>query len=262
MYCACAGHQYYLNRNEPWLGENHFEGGYIHSWISSAKRTQVHLFYSGQVDVRGPVEVKCRWSEDWSSCSYYCGDQNVKRQKQALVDVSPKGSEDMCEKLEGEKHVKPCGENITCTGNTTHAWHKNKLTLILSEPFVFGDWTETDLCTETCGNEGKVLEQRSCTPAHPDKSCASLPTDKTLRLGKACVGKPCQGYLKVFSLSIEIISGSFSKWSKWSACTADCENDPNHAVVTRTRKNILEPNDVRTQEIPCVSPCPPGTNKL
>ena len=105
----------------------------IHSWISSAKRTQVHLFYSGQVDVRGPVELKCRWSEDWSSCSYYCGDRSVQTQEQALVDASPKGSEDMCEKLEGEKHVKPCGENITCTGNTTYTQHKNKLTLILCQ---------------------------------------------------------------------------------------------------------------------------------
>ena len=79
-----------------------------------------------------------------------------------------------------------------------HCSMKRKLTWFLSEPFVFGSWSDTEICSVTCGKKGKLLEQRSCTPAHPDKSCTSLPTNKTLRPGnKFCGGNPCKGNLKV-----------------------------------------------------------------
>ena len=65
---------------------------------------------------------------------------------------------------------------------------------------MFGAWKDTELCTETCG-EGKVLEKRSCTPTHPDKSCAILPTAETLKPGKkTCVRDPCKGDSKHYVL--------------------------------------------------------------
>ena len=68
------------------------------------------------------------------------------------------------------------------------------LTLFPSEPFVFGPWMTTEFCTETCGGDGRLLEQRSCTPLHPDKSCASLSSDQTLRPGnKTCGEGQCEG---------------------------------------------------------------------
>ena len=61
------------------------------------------------------------------------------------------------------------------------------------EPFVFGDWKEMEFCSVTCG-EGKVLVQRTCTPTHPDKSCACLPPSETLRPGnETCKRDPCEG---------------------------------------------------------------------
>ena len=78
-----------------------------------------------------------------------------------------------------------------------------QINLSLQDPFVFGDWEETGICSETCG-EGKVLEKRSCTPTHPDKSCASLQANDTLRLGdKTCVGEPCKGDSKINLLDID-----------------------------------------------------------
>ena len=70
---------------------------------------------------------------------------------------------------------------------------------------MFGDWEETDRCNETCGEEGKLLEQRTCTPTHPDKSCANLPASDTLRPGdKNCgVREPCKGDSKVYLLDID-----------------------------------------------------------
>ena len=137
--------------------------------------------------------------------------------------------------------------------------------VFLSEPFIFGPWTTTEFCTETCGGEGQLLEQRSCTPLHPDKSCASLSSDKTLRPGnKTCGEGQCEGNCKIlhFFPSFIAITGTHTRWSDWSFCKApDCENDPNHAVMTRTQTNVDDPTDVKTQEIPCQSPCPPGGTK-
>ena len=57
--------------------------------------------------------------------------------------------------------------------------------------------------------------------------------------------------------------GEYGKWSDWSNCTApDCKNNPNHAVMTRIQRNLADPTDVNTQEIPCESPCPPGENDM
>ena len=59
-----------------------------------------------------------------------------------------------------------------------------------------------------------------------------------------------------------MITGTYTKWSDWSNCEApDCENNPNYAVMTRTQTNVDDPTDVKTQEIPCQSPCPPGGTK-
>ena len=157
----------------------------IYFWQSKRiwSRRDWRLFYSG--------EVECRWS-DWSSCSYYCGDPKVETRYKALVDVNPKGSRAMCAIPQEE-----CG-TISCTGNTCRATGKHKVPCLLPDPFIYGEWDETDLCTETCGKEGKLLEKRSCTSTTPDKSCASLPTNETLRPGnKPCGDEPCNGYLKV-----------------------------------------------------------------
>ena len=73
--------------------------------------------------------------------------------------------------------------------------------LFLPEPFVFGVWTKTDKCSECCG--GMVLEQRTCTPTHPHKSCSSLPIERTLRpSNESCAYQPCEG---LFSVEIFVI---------------------------------------------------------
>ena len=71
------------------------------------------------------------------------------------------------------------------------------------EPFVFGVWTKTDKCSESCGKKGMVFEQRTCTPTHPHKSCSSLPIEQTLRLSNdSCADQPCEG---LFSIEIFVI---------------------------------------------------------
>ena len=61
--------------------------------------------------------------------------------------------------------------------------------------------------------------------------------------------------------SIQMILGTYTAWTEWSGCKADCENNPNQAVMSRSQTNVANPRDVKTQSIPCKSPCPPGEMK-
>ena len=67
--------------------------------------------------------------------------------------------------------------------------------------------------------------------------------------------------VEVFSYVIQMILGTYTAWTEWSACKADCENNPNQAVMSRSQTNVANPRDVKTQSIPCKSPCPPGKMK-
>ena len=138
---------------------------------------------------------ECRWS-DWSSCSYYCGDPRVETRFKSLVEVVPKGEAAQCE-IPQEK----CA--VSCTGEDPCTQKPRYELCFPSEPFIFGPWMTTEFCTETCGGEGRLLEQRSCTPLHPDKSCASLSSDQTLRPGnKTCGEGQCEGNYHYIDSSI------------------------------------------------------------
>ena len=107
------------------------------------------------------------------------------------------------------------------------------------------------------------MEQRSCTPAHPDWSCSSVSRNETLREGNnTCAEERCKGLSIMFSENIKIFLGTYTTWSEWSDCIApDCKENPNHAVISRQRSNIADPTDVKFQKISCKSPCPPGRGK-
>ena len=81
-----------------------------------------HLNYTDYTDpltVRGPAnnssKVDCHYS-DWSSCSYYCGEQKVETRYKTLVEAIPKELRAMCP-LNTEAE---CG-TIACTGNNAQA---------------------------------------------------------------------------------------------------------------------------------------------
>ena len=41
-----------------------------------------------------------------------------------------------------------------------------------------GPWTNTDNCTENCGDEGVKIKTRTCTPVDPSFNCSTLETQK------------------------------------------------------------------------------------
>ena len=64
--------------------------------------------------------------------------------------------------------------------------------LIISEPFLFGNWTTTSYCTSRCGEQRYKLQIRSCTPVSPNLppglSCNNLHEAATLMPSKvACL---------------------------------------------------------------------------
>ena len=149
------------------------------------------LFDPGNVTPRGAVDDKCHYS-NWTSCSYFCGDEKEEFSYRALLDDSPKA------RAECPMPEKPCDESVVCTGDIYKPAKLEASFPFLPEPFVFGEWTKTDKCSESCGEEGRVLEQRTCTPTHPQKSCSSLPIERTLRLStEPCADPPCEGLFSV-----------------------------------------------------------------
>ena len=136
--------------------------------------------YADPLAVRGSSKVECHYS-DWSSCSHFCGE----RAKGWCSSMPIPKSQELCVSYERSKLWKHDMHRLQNTG---------KRNFCPQDPFVFGDWKETELCSETCGKEGKFLLQRTCTPTHSDKSCANLPPSKTLKLGnETCEREPCKG---------------------------------------------------------------------
>ena len=68
------------------------------------------LFDPGNVTPRGAVEDKCHYS-NWTSCSYFCGDEKEEFSYRALLNDSPKA------RAKCEIPKKPCDESVVCTGD-------------------------------------------------------------------------------------------------------------------------------------------------
>ena len=69
-----------------------------------------YLSDPGNVAPTGAVEDKCHYS-NWTSCSYFCGDEKEKDSYRALLDDTPKA------RAECPIQKKPCDESVNCTGD-------------------------------------------------------------------------------------------------------------------------------------------------
>ena len=62
------------------------------------------------------------------------------------------------------------------------------------EKVIFGQWRDTEVCSESCGNLGHLLQTRSCSAPHPQLTCASLNSSHVFRTGSTpCNRQLCQG---------------------------------------------------------------------
>ena len=64
----------------------------------------------GNVTPTGVVEDKCHYS-NWTSCSYFCGDEKEEYSYRALLDDTTKA------RAECRIPRKPCDESVICTGD-------------------------------------------------------------------------------------------------------------------------------------------------
>ena len=69
-----------------------------------------YLSDPGNVTPTSAVEDKCHYS-NWTSCSYFCGDEKEKFTYRVLLDDSPKA------RAECPIPKKPCDESVNCTGD-------------------------------------------------------------------------------------------------------------------------------------------------
>ena len=62
------------------------------------------------------------------------------------------------------------------------------------EKVIFGPWRDTEVCSESCGTLGHLLQIRSCSAPHPQLTCASLNSSEIFRTGSTpCNRQLCQG---------------------------------------------------------------------
>ena len=75
-----------------------------------------YLSDPGNVTPTGAVEDKCHYS-NWTSCSYFCGDEKEDYSYRALMDDTPKA------RAECPIPKKPCDESVVCTGDIYRPEH-------------------------------------------------------------------------------------------------------------------------------------------
>ena len=98
-------------------------------------------------------------------------------------------------------HFNKCARGTMRCWSTLHKWvliiHK-KLETFYPAPFIFGPWTSTSYCNETCGTNRFKLELRTCNLVNPNlPSNISCQNQLTLRTGDSrcppskinCTGK-------------------------------------------------------------------------
>ena len=150
-------------------------------------------------------------------------------------------------------------------------------------PFIFGNWTITPYCNETCGTNRFRLEFRTCTPISPNLPAnISCQNQLTLRTGDSmcppsnisCTGKTEHSKhirrQKSNFACVTLCQGDVEQWSSWSDCYANCSQSlqafRSHQRIrgerSRNRSRTINSKSViETQEQPCIPDCSSGWGK-
>ena len=149
----------------------------------------------------GPM---AEWTE-WTSCEFFCGTPRI---SQKTRERASGGSDGDCRRDIDVKtrhdtsvhiltQVEGCAASQQC--RCEYSSHMTKLIYtFLPAPFIFGNWTSTLYCNETCGNNRFGLELRTCNLVNPNLPAnISCQTQLTLRTGDSrcppssinCTGK-------------------------------------------------------------------------
>ena len=150
---------------------------------------------------------------------------------------------------------------------TMQRWVKNMSLspTFSSVPLLFGNWTTTKYCNDTCGYHRHRLEQRSCTPISPnlpeESRCTQSDTLRTSAM--KCEDKSCKGKTASGKITCWDIAGVWEKWTEWSKCSSNCALGQYEGEITRQRNLKNDPfHEPDVQVLPCDGSCPPGRKIL
>ena len=147
--------------------------------------------------------------------------------------------------------------------------HDNNDTF-LPAPFIFGPWTETPFCNETCSTNRFRLELRTCTLISPNLPANISCQNQTLRAGDSrCPAINCTGEHNenIFENRRKSFQGDVEQWSSWSDCYANCSQSlqafRSHQRIrgerSRNRSHTINSKSViEIQEQPCIPDCSSG----
>ena len=80
------------------------------------------------------------------------------------------------------------------------------------EPFLFGPWEDTDICSESC----RLLQTRTCEEVNPRSSCQDISpyrNGQTACHKDPCPGRGCGKWNVNFNVSIFLDLYTFGNWS-------------------------------------------------
>jgi len=137
------------------------------------------------------VVVNGGWSDfgEWSECSVTCG-EGIRERTRTCTNPAPAHSGLDCVGVNNEKescNMQACKVEKVNGG--------------------FTQWSEFSACSTTCGR-GEQTSTRTCTnppPSGGGRGCGKVTTRK-----KKCNLEPCK------------VSGGFTQWSEYSACSVTC----------------------------------------
>ena len=99
------------------------------------------------------------------------------------------------------------------SGNTLIVDIQPKVKHFNLEPFLFGPWEDTDICSESC----RLLQTRTCEEVNPRSSCQDISpyrNGQTACHKDPCPGRGCGKRNVNFNVSIFLDLYTFGNWSK------------------------------------------------
>ena len=130
---------------------------------------------------------------------------------------------------------------------------------LIPEPFIFGPWEDTNVCTVSC----QLLQQRTCKEVSPRASCKDQQVERVGKTG--CLGPPCKGRIPLdlyfyFHLARSLQIWTMDRtgvhcnlWQSWSLEKESHMRTKGSHGVLRWRRDGRDPWSLQRARVSCRS---------